>query len=169
MTLLERSPKYLNPESTLTLREALTEYYEVNASLLKLQDLPDDAAEMFRRHDVGHVIFGCDTSLRGETLIDTWTIFGSTAGVRGYAEYFKYPQVNAIFAEAGFMSIAVEFLRCMPDVFRVAYRGLRLKRKWPWVEHESFLERPLNEIRHEFKIVPIPAPRLRSDGRSDRS
>ncbi|MCZ6870928.1 MAG: hypothetical protein O7G84_15605 [Gammaproteobacteria bacterium] len=153
--MVERSLKYMDPESTLTLREALTEYYELNPSLLRLEDLPDDAAEMFRCHDVGHVVFGCDTSLRGETLIDTWTIFGSTSGLRGYAEYFKYPQVNAIFAEAGFTSIAVEFLRCLPDVIRVAYRGLRLERKWPWKEHESFLEVPLNEIRHDFNIAPI--------------
>ena len=153
--MVEPSVKYMHPESTLTLREALTEYYELNTSLLRLEDLPDDAAEMFRRHDAGHVVFGCDTSLRGETLIDTWTIFGSTAGLRGYAEYFKYPQVNAIFAEAGFSSIVVEFFRCLPDVVRVIYRGVRLKRKWPWKEHERFLGVPLNEIRHDFDIRPI--------------
>ena len=153
--MVERSLNYMNPESTLALREALTEYYELNPLLLRLEDLPDDAAEMFRRHDVGHVVFGCDTSLRGETLIDTWTIFGSTAGLRGYAEYFKYPQVNAIFAEAGFTSIVVEFFRCLPDVVRVMYRGLRLERKWPWKEHQSFLEIPLNEIRRDFNIVLI--------------
>lgn len=153
--MIERSPEYTDPESTQTLREALTEYYEVNTSLLRPQDLPDDAAAMFRRHDVGHVVFGCDTSLRGETLIDTWTLFGTTAGLRGYAEYFRYPQVNAIFAEAGFASIVVAFLRCLPDVIRVMTLGLRLQPKWPWIEHERFMDMPLNEIRDEFQIRPI--------------
>ena len=145
------APEYLEEDSKLTLAEGIAEDYEHNAALLDPSKLPDDAAELFRQHDAGHVIFGCDTSLRGETLIDTWTIFATSLGIRGYLEYLKYPQVNQIFAGVGYWRIFFEFLRCLPDVIRVLARS-RHARSWPWQQYTSYLDRPLSEIRREFGI-----------------
>jgi len=143
---------YLDPDSTQTLREALDEYYARNSGLVDPAGLPTEVAEAFRRHDAGHVVFGCDTSLRGESLIDTWTIFGSTAGLRGYLEYFRYPQVNQIFSDAGFAKIAAGSLRALPDMLRVFARSRRLRAKWPWDGYEDRLDRPLRDLRREFDI-----------------
>ena len=144
--------KYLEEGSTQSLREGIAEYYAHNSELLDPSRLPGDAAELFRQHDAGHVIFGCDTSLRGETLIDTWTVFATTAGLRGYLEYFKYPQVNQIFAETGYWRIALEFVRCLRDVLRVLVRSRRISAKWPLQHYEHYLDRPLSDIRGEFNI-----------------
>ena len=146
-------PRYVSQDSNQNLREAIAEYYRCNPGLLEPDDLPDGVATLFRQHDAGHVVFGCDTSLRGETLIDTWTIFASTAGLRGYAEYFKYPQVNQIFSDTGYLRIVWEFVRCLPDVLRVIRRSRQLARKWPWSTYEGYLDRSLCEIRREFNIV----------------
>ena len=147
------APKYLEEASKLTLGEGIAEYYQHNAAaLFDPSELPDDIAELFRQHDAGHVIFGCDTTLRGETLIDTWTIFGTDLGIRGYLEYLKYPQVNQIFADVGYWRIFIEFLRCLPDVIRVLFRSRRMAPRWPWQQYPSYLDRPLSEIRREFKI-----------------
>ncbi len=144
--------KYLEEGSTQSLSEGIAEYYARNSALLDPSTLPVDAAELFRQHDAGHVVFACDTSLRGETLIDTWTIFATSAGLRGYLEYFKYPQVNQIFAETGYWRIALEFVRCLPDVFRVLVRSRRISARWPWQHYERYLDRPLSDIRREFNI-----------------
>ena len=142
----------MRQDSRQSLREGLEEYRALNPSLLDPEDLPADAAILFRRHDVTHVAFGCDTSLRGETLVDTWTIFGTTAGFSGYLQYFKYPQVNAIFAQVGALRIAVEFVRALPDVVRVAFRAIRLRPKWPWAEYDRLVDTTLDEIRRAYKI-----------------
>jgi len=155
--------KYLDRDCTASLAEGLAEYYAHNATLLDPSKLPVDAAELFRRHDAGHVVFGCDTSLRGETLIDTWTIFGTTAGLRGYLEYFRYPQVNQIFATAGYWRIAREIARSLPDVLRVLVRSRQLSARWPWQDYEHYLDRSLLEIRREFNI------RVVSNGRREAS
>ncbi len=144
--------KYLEEGSTQSLREGIAEYYAHNSALLDPSRLPGDAAELFRQHDAGHVIFGCDTSLRGETLIDTWTVFATTAGLRGYLKYFKYPQVNQIFAETGYWRIVLEFVRCLRDVLRVLVRSRRISAKWPWQHYRRYLDRPLSDIRREFNI-----------------
>src|SRR5262245_48643825 len=125
---MSRSPPlYAKQDSDQSLREALEEYYGRNPNLLDPDALSVDAKTLFRPHDVTHVVFGCDTSLRGETLVDTWTIFGTTAGLSGYLQYFKYPQVNAIFADIGALRIAAELFRALPDIIRVVRAALRVK------------------------------------------
>ena len=114
--------------------------------------MPPDAAELFREHDAGHVVFGCDTTLRGETLIDTWTVLGTTAGLRGYLQYFKYPQVNQIFSDTGYGRIAVETVRVLPDVLRVLVRSRRLSSRWPWPHYDRYLDQSLSDIRRQFNI-----------------
>lgn len=143
---------YLDEGSTQRLSEGIAEYYAHNPALLDPSNLPDEVAELFRQHDAAHVVFACDTSLRGETLIDTWTLFATTAGLRGYLEYFRHPQVNQIFADAGYLRIAVELVRCLPDVLRVLARSRRMSARWPWRQYRRYLDRPLSDIRDEFAI-----------------
>lgn len=144
--------KYVEQDSAQSLRDGIAEYYAHYPALLDPADLPADAAELFRQHDAGHVVFGCDISLRGETLIDTWTIFGSTAGLRGYLRYFSYPQVNQVFAETGCLRIAAESVRCSPDLVRVLVRSRRLSSRWPWAEYRRYLDSSLADIRQSFNI-----------------
>ncbi len=150
--MVDSTPQYIRQDSSQTLREALAEYHARNPGLLDPEAMPDAVGELFRQHDAGHVVFGCDTSLRGETLIDTWTVLGTTAGVRGYAEYFKHPQVNQVFAEVGYLRILLEFFRCLPDVGRVIVRSFRLSPRWPWRDYSDHLDRPLRELRQQFNI-----------------
>jgi hypothetical protein len=153
--------QYERPDTAQTLREGLAEYRGAQPQLLDPAGMAPGAAALFRQHDAAHVVFGCDTSVRGETLIDTWTIFASSLGMRGYLAYLRLPQVDQVFAETGYGRIASALVRSLPDVLRVVARSRRLTRKWPWREHERFLDVPLREIRAEFNIRVVscsPAP-----------
>lgn len=145
-------PRYTLQDSAQTLRDGLAEYHAANPGLLDPGSMAPEAAALFQQHDAAHVLFGCDTTLRGETLIDTWTIFGSSLGLRGYLAYLRLPQVNQVFSEAGRLRILIELLRCSPDVLRVIARSRRMARAWPWREHDRHLDRPLRELREEFEI-----------------
>lgn len=150
--MIPRAPEYGRQDSEQTLGEGLAEYRARNPGLLDAEQMGAEAAALFRQHDAAHVVFGCDTSLRGETLVDTWTIFASSIGLRGYLAYLKLPQVNQIFAETGFTRVALAGVRCLPDVIRVVWRSRRVARKWPWREYEAHLHRSLSKIREEFGI-----------------
>lgn len=143
---------YRRQDSPQTLREGLEEYYLANPGLLDPAELPERVSCLFRQHDAGHVVFGCDTSLRGEALIDLWTVVGTTAGLRGYLEYFEHPQVNQIFSEVGYLRIARDSIACLPDLLRVFARSRRLAARWPWADYERYLDRPLAEIRAELGL-----------------
>lgn len=143
---------YMDQDSAQSLRDGIAEYYAANPRLLDPDGMEPAARALFRQHDAGHVVFGCDTSLRGETLIDTWTILGSTAGIKGYIEYFKHPQIYQIFSDVGYWRMTVEFVRCLPDVLRVLVRTRRLSSRWPWDRYEDYLDESLCDIRDGFNI-----------------
>ena len=145
-------PGYLQQDSGQTLRQAIEEYYRCNPDLLDPEGLHDDIRQLFRQHDAGHVVFGCDTSIRGETLIDTWTVFGSTAGLKGYMEYFRHNEVNDIFRGVGYLTIFAESVKCLPAACLVIIRGMTMNPKWPWAEYEQYLDQPLDQLRAEFNI-----------------
>ena len=144
--------EYIAQGSVQTLRAGIEEYYARNPELLDPERMSPEAAALFRQHDAGHVVFGCDTSLRGETLIDTWTILGSTAGIKGYMEYFRHPQIYQIFEDVGYWHMTVEFLRCLPDICRILLRSRRMTMRWPWAGYPEYLDMPLVEIRTRFNI-----------------
>ena len=152
MSVPRATLNYMDPNSTQTLREGIAEYYSANPFLLDPEGMSPAAKALFKQHDAGHVVFGCDTSLRGETLIDTWTILGSTAGIKGYVEYFRHPQIYQIFADVGYWHMTVEFIRCLPDVLRVLIRSRRLESRWPWDRYAEYLDNSLAEIRSRFNI-----------------
>jgi hypothetical protein len=145
-------PAYAQQRSQLTLREALAEYYRSNPGLLDPDGMPDTVAQLFRQHDVGHVIFGCDTSLAGEVRTDMWTIFGASIGLRGYIEYLKYPQVNDVLEGVGYWQITVASLRSLPDVGRIFLRSRKMTRPWPWEDYEPLLDQTLCELRDEYGV-----------------
>jgi hypothetical protein len=72
----------------MTLAEALVEYYAANAGrVLRPSDLSDESAELFRSHDICHVIFGLDTTFADEAMVDTRTLLSCDVGVRKYARW----------------------------------------------------------------------------------
>lgn len=72
--------RYQDPECSLTLAEALAEFRELHAETLYTREMSDDSREFFRRHDIAHVVFACDTSLLNEAMVKFWTAFGTTLG-----------------------------------------------------------------------------------------
>ena len=145
-------PSYMRQESRQTLRDGMAEYYASYPELFPPDEMPADEAKLFREHDAAHVLFACSITIRGEILIDTWAIFGSTLGIKGYLEYLKLPQVNFVLLRAGSVRLAVELLRSLPGVARVILRCIRFKEKWRWQSYEKHLDRPLHEIRTQFNI-----------------
>jgi hypothetical protein len=137
----------------MTLRDALAQFRRVSGLEQKLECARPEARALMDRHDVIHVLFGLDTSLRQEAMVDLWTLFGTTARLSELLDYLRLPEEQQILAEIGAWRIAVTTLKAIPDAFRIAGAARRLRRKWPWREHENLLDRPLNEVREGFGVT----------------
>lgn len=146
--------RYQLPDATMTLREGLAEYYEVNPGLSIPAKLTDRAsAAYFHNHDCTHVIFGTHAGLLDEGVNDMLTLFGVDIRFRDY--------VGGFFASTEGMTIVKQYvgwalvpllwhtLRLTPTAWR---RCRAMTKRWPWAPPERFLDRPLDELRAEFGI-----------------
>jgi hypothetical protein len=66
--------------------------------------LSEESAELFRSHDMCHVIFGRDTTFVDEAMVDARTLLSCDVGVRKYVRHLMTnPEAKAIFKEVGYL------------------------------------------------------------------
>lgn len=147
---------YKQQDATMTIAEGLDEYFRHIPNLIDTGSLEGSARELFTNHDIAHVVFGCDISLRQEVLMDTWTVFGTDVGLIAYARYLNTPEAQNLFKEIGYVRALWGAVLAIPDVFRVIVRARRMKKKWPWKDHEAYLNRSIGEVRRELGLVVVP-------------
>ncbi|AFY55475.1 hypothetical protein Riv7116_2994 [Rivularia sp. PCC 7116] len=147
--------KYQQQESLQTLEEALKEYYSSFNGLITEENTNPKVAKLFRLHDVTHVVFGCDTSIKEETLTDTWTIFGSTVTLGEYMEYLKYPETTQVLKEEGILKVFWIFILSFPDFIKVILYTFKMRKKWNFWDYQQYSNHSLKDIREEFNIQVV--------------
>jgi hypothetical protein len=144
---------YQDPGCSLTLRQGLQEYFAGHPGLLQSDSANKETAEFFDSHDACHVLFGLDTNLLDEGLADLWTVFGTNIGVGRYVEsLWTDSGARQIAKNIGLFQMIVTTLRLLPSVPDVFLRSRKMKKKWPWGDEKRYLDCPLVELRHEFRI-----------------
>ncbi len=146
--------QYQAQESSLTLREGLTEYFEANPGLVDPTTTSTETIGAYlNNHDVSHVVFGTTTSLRDEMLQDTWTFLAIDVSAKQYVRDFvkeeEGKQIMKSIPVWGAITGSVWLLGKLP---RLVWRSWRMSKQWPWKAWEPYLNVPLAEIRREFGI-----------------
>jgi hypothetical protein len=99
------------------------------------------------------VMFGLTTSPLDETLVDVRSVLATDVGLRRYTAYLSAdPQAKAIFQALGWRRALVLSIAVIPRAIRAVVERLRMPRRWPWSPPPAFLQRPLRELRAEFRI-----------------
>ena len=145
----------------LTLREAFGKFHRENSRIDSDTEISNDSEIFFNCHDIAHVIFECDTSLRGEGIVKLWTIFGTTLGFVNHIKEYAGANAYELFRQYSLKHILANIPKVIVAAPVVITRAQKMKKKWPWTSYEKYLDVSLNKIRKEFNIVPI--------GRSYRS
>jgi hypothetical protein len=150
---------YQDQASSQTLKEGIEEYFRVNPHLLLPSDFDEETKNFFVNHDKIHVIFGCNTSFSHEVRADFWTVFGTDIGFTGYMKYAASPVVRNLYkdvskkASKGMkINLKAETLPALKAPVQVLLNCRRMKKKWPWSDNETLMNRPLSEIRQEYGI-----------------
>ncbi len=152
--------QYLNQHSEQTLLEGLKEYTNGYAHLNK-NNGDDEASSWFRKHDFTHVLFGTiPFEIRGETVNDLWTLFGSDVTLKGYLKFFNFVDYDVVLKSylkkyKYKWRVYLQFTKYIPVSLFVIFRALRMKKKWPWHQPEPFCNMKLCDLRKEFGIKVI--------------
>ncbi|MEM6477355.1 MAG: hypothetical protein AAF687_14465 [Pseudomonadota bacterium] len=140
------------PYSNLTLLQALEAFRKEHDLEEKYLDMRTEAQEHFERHDIVHVLFGLDTSIRQEAQADSWTIFGTDISLKHIMDFFGLPEEKELIKEIGWWAITKAYFQGIPDGLRIAWRARKLRKKWRWSDNAKYRSARVEDIRSEFGI-----------------
>ena len=149
---------YQKQDCDLTLREGIKVYenYLIDNGKTPLTEL-NERSTLIRDHDASHVIFGLDTSLEEEALLDTWLLCGCSYKFSYLASYAKLPELKELtkklLKEVGVTGFFKLYKSVIPTKLKIAFKNSRkMKKKWPFKHPEEFLDRKISDLREEFGI-----------------
>ncbi len=153
--------EFLNPNCSQTLQEGLDELYSQNPHVAATSKLK---GKSFQDHDVTHVIFGCDTSIRGELILKPWILFGTDITRQEIADYMNDEEVKRLNKEGfglmgGAFIATLKLMHIVPQFFITCFLRVRkMNKKWPHagVSVDMFNAR-IVDLRNEYGIQLTPA------------
>ena len=101
-------------------------------------------------------MFGLRTSIAEESMVDMWTLFGSDLGVRNYLSYTNLPELKSLIKD-NFWPFLIGSIKAIPAMFRVWKGTRRMSKRWQFFNNDSYMDRPLVDIRREFNIKVLSA------------
>jgi hypothetical protein len=152
---------YMQRNSTQTLREGLAEYYALNPHVTLPDDRSSEFGRILRSHDVGHVIYGCDTGMFDELKLLPLFWWTSECTFKIYLEMKNSPAVDVMYddmiREKGALWLYGEVLRVMPGLMLtlipIWWKTRNWKKRSPFLEFEHLYDRSLLDIRQEFDLL----------------
>lgn len=158
---MNQTPRYLHKTSTQTLKAGLAEYYEFNPHVTPPATQPAEFAKILQAHDVGHVIYGCDTGMYDELNLLPLFWWTSECTFGTYLQMKNSPAVDVMYddmiREKGTLWLYGAVLKVLPRlIFALIpiWFTTRTRHKLlPFLEFEPLLDRSLLDIRQEFELL----------------
>ena len=153
----------MDKHSPQSLREGLKEYYFRNPHVTDPATQPSDFAKILRAHDVGHVIYGCDTGMYDELKILPLFWWTSECTFQMYLKMKNSPAVDVMYEdmirEKGALWLYGAILRVLPGVILelipIWFNTRNRQKLLPFLEFEPLLDRSILDIRQEFDLLPF--------------
>jgi hypothetical protein len=160
---MDHYPLYTQKSSTQTLREGLAEYYALNPHVTPPETQPPEFAKILAAHDVGHVIYGCDTGMYDELKILPLFWWTSECTFQRFREMRNTPAVDVMYddmiREKGALWLYGAILKVLPplipELISIWFQTRNRDRRLPFLDFHPLLDRSLLEIRQEFALLPF--------------
>jgi hypothetical protein len=156
-----QSPQYMDKASTQTLRTGLAEYYDLNPHLNLPETQPAEFAKILLAHDVGHVIYACDTGIYDELKLLPLFWWTSECTFGTYLKMKDSPAVDVMYADMirdkGVFWLYGSVLKVLPALIPalipIWFKTRKRQKLVPFLEFEPLLDRSLLDIRQEFDLL----------------
>ena len=153
---------YQKENCDLTLREGIEEYrnyLKINNRHVLGENCSEDEKLTILGHDATHVIFGLDTSLEEEAMLDCWVIFGG--GVfKVIREFYDgsldlketNEKVFDLVKEVGYLKYTYLYLRVIFQKWPKIFFRTRKMKKWDYFFSLNLLNSKISKIREDYNI-----------------
>ena len=153
---------YQNENCDLTLREGIEEYrnyLKINNRHVLGENCSEDEKLTILGHDATHVIFGLDTSLEEEAMLDCWVIFGGDV-FKVIKEFYKgsldlketNEKVYDLAKEVGYLKYTYLYLRVIFQKWPKIFFRTRKMKKWDYFFSLNLLDSKISKIREDYNI-----------------
>ena len=140
-------------------QEEYREYMIANNRYVLGENCSEDEKLNILCHDATHVIFGLDTSLEEEAMLDCWIFFGGDY-FKVTMEYFKdsldiketNEKVFALVKEVGYFRYIYLYLRVIFQKWPKIFSRTRKMKNWSYFFPLDFLNKKISDLRKEFNI-----------------
>ena len=154
--------EFQKQDCILTLQEGLNVYYDAfedKESILKGDTLTD----FVFGHDCTHVIFGLGLSVKEESILDTYTIFGCKDSVKliikALGQLFKSKELlnlyKKLISEYGFKGLINIVISARKAKSIAKKNTKKMKKKWIYFNSKHYLSQRICDIRDEFGILVL--------------
>ena len=149
----------------ITLAEGLEEYRAYLQANGKKQLIDAPGSTIIRDHDATHVMFGLDTSIEQESMLDSWVFLGTKWKLKELLAYNKLPELKQLYKDfwhdPGYFKLIMTAIKLLPIKLKIRKRAKQMKKKWPFVSPDSLMNQRVCDLREEFGIeILTPEERM---------
>ena len=152
----------------ITLAEGLEEYRAYLRTNGKKQLIDKPGSTIIRDHDATHVMFGLDTSIEQESMLDSWVFLGTKWKLKELLAYNKLPELKQLYKDfwhdPGYFKLIMTAIKLLPIKLKIRKRAKQMNKKWPFVSPDHLMDQKVCDLREEYGIVI-----LKQDERSIRN
>ena len=156
---------FQSQDCKITLAEGLEEYRAYLQANGKKQLVDEPGSTIIRDHDATHVIFGLDTSIEQESMLDSWVFLGTKWKLKELLAYNKLPELKQLYKDfwhdPGYFKLIMTAIKLLPIKLKIRKRAKQMKKKWPFVSPDSLMNQRVCDLREEFGIeILTPEERM---------
>ena len=149
----------------ITLAEGLEEYRAYLQANGKKQLMDEPGSTIIRDHDATHVIFGLDTSIEQESMLDSWVFLGTKWKLKELLAYNKLPELKQLYKDfwhdPGYVKLIMATIKIVPIKLKIRKRAKQMNKKWPFVSPDHLMDQRVCDLREEYGIkILTPEERM---------
>ena len=147
---------FQSQDCDVTLAEGLEEYRAYLQANGKKQLVDEPGSTIIRDHDATHVIFGLDTSIEQESMLDTWVFLGTKWKLKELLAYNKLPELKQLYKDLwhdpGYFKLYMAVIKLVPTKLKIRKRAKQMNKKWPFVSPDHLMDQRICDLREEYGI-----------------
>ena len=163
---------YQHQDCDLTLTEGLEIYWNHLQDVGKNQLVDNENSTVVMDHDCTHVIFGLDSSVEQEMILDRWTKRGTSGYLKYVLDFVRLYLKNLEIREAirenrknlikelGYLTLLRLAITTWPKSRVVHKRAKKMKNKWGLRCPQELLNKKICDLRKEYGIVILKSEEI---------
>ena len=110
-------------------------------------------------------MFGLDTSIEQESMLDSWVFLGTKWKLKELLAYNKLPELKQLYKDfwhdPGYFKLFMTAIKLLPIKLTIWKRAKQMNKKWPFVSPDSYMNHKVCDLRKEYGIkILAPEERL---------